>query len=138
MLEPGELFVIRVAGNLVEDLAVKGSIEYGVRHLGTPYLIIMGHTNCGAVQACLEGGHHEGEVGKLLDLMELKSRDLSLAVTENIAVQVQKALELEAVSEAVAGGRLTVYGMLYDLKTGTVSVLSQNGRQALPQGLQSL
>ncbi len=138
MLEPGELFVIRVAGNLVGDLAVKGSIEYAVRHLQTPYLIIMGHTGCGAVQACLEGNHHEGEVGKLLDLMELKSHDLSLAVTENIMVQVEKALDLEAVKEAVAGGKLTVYGMLYDLVTGRVSVLNRNGKPALPQGIKSL
>ncbi len=138
MLEPGELFVIRVAGNLVGDVAVKGSIEYAVRHLRTPYLIIMGHTGCGAVQACLEGNHHEGEVGELLALMELKSRDMSHAVTENITVQVEKALSLEVVKEAVAGGKLTVYGMLYDLVTGRVSVLSQNGKPALPERIQSL
>src|SRR5262249_39949150 len=48
----GDLFVVRVAGNIV-DSAVTGSIEYAVEHLGTPLVLVMGHEKCGAVQATL-------------------------------------------------------------------------------------
>jgi carbonic anhydrase len=49
----GDLFVIRVAGNVV-DPAGLGSIEYAVGHLGTPLVMVMGHENCGAVSATLK------------------------------------------------------------------------------------
>jgi len=51
----GTFFVIRVAGNVVSDSSVRGSIEYAVMHLKTPYLLVLGHTECGAVKACLGG-----------------------------------------------------------------------------------
>ena len=51
----GELFTIRVAGNVLAENQL-GSIEYGVEHLGCPLVVILGHTNCGAVGAAIEGG----------------------------------------------------------------------------------
>ena len=51
----GDLFVIRVAGNLVDDV-VLGSIEYAVEHLGTKLIMVLGHEKCGAVSAAVEGG----------------------------------------------------------------------------------
>ena len=52
----GELFVIRVAGNVVDGsgVTVKGSIEYAVAELNVPLIVILGHTNCGAVKAAVE------------------------------------------------------------------------------------
>lgn len=50
----GELFVIRVAGNVVGDIEL-GSIEYAVSHLHTQLVVVMGHTHCGAVSATLQG-----------------------------------------------------------------------------------
>lgn len=49
----GDLFVIRVAGNIVAPSLV-GSIEYAVQQFGTPLVVVMGHSNCGAVTACIE------------------------------------------------------------------------------------
>lgn len=49
----GDLFVVRVAGNIVEPAGL-GSIEYAVGHLGTPLIVVLGHQNCGAVSATLE------------------------------------------------------------------------------------
>jgi len=67
----GEIFVIRVAGNVVDSIAI-GSIEYGVNHLGTPLLVILGHQGCGAVKATatfleanLESAF-EGNIGAIL------------------------------------------------------------------------
>src|SRR6266704_479902 len=52
----GDLFVIRTAGNLVDDHAL-GSIEYGVEHLGARLIVVLGHQRCGAVKAALESDH---------------------------------------------------------------------------------
>ncbi|HEY7392870.1 MAG TPA: carbonic anhydrase [Bryobacteraceae bacterium] len=57
----GDLFVIRVAGNIVDD-AVLGSIEYAVEHLGTKLILVLGHENCGAVSAAVEGGEAAGHL----------------------------------------------------------------------------
>ena len=56
----GEVFVIRTAGNVVSDFEI-GSVEYGVEHLGSPLVIVLGHTNCGAVTAAVEGGEAGGD-----------------------------------------------------------------------------
>ncbi len=125
-LKPGTLFVIRVAGNIVSDSSVKGSIEYAVTHLKTPYLIILGHTECGAVKARL-AGTREGEIGRLLRNMKLVSKDLNGAITENIDSQVKRVLEMDCVKTALRKKTIEVYGMLYDLSTGQVKCLNKNG-----------
>jgi carbonic anhydrase len=125
-LIPGAFFVIRVAGNVVSDASVKGSIEYAVTHLKTPYLVVLGHTECGAVEASL-AGINEGEIGKLVSNMRLKSKDLDKAVIENLELQVKRVAEMDCVKDALDKGVLEVYGMLYDLSTGEVKCLSKNG-----------
>src|SRR5205823_9351270 len=57
----GDLFVVRTAGNLVDDHAL-GTIEYGVAHLGARLIVVLGHTSCGAVKAALESDHAPGHV----------------------------------------------------------------------------
>lgn len=125
-LIPGTFFVIRVAGNVVSDSSVKGSIEYAIMHLKTPYLVVLGHTECGAVKACL-AGIHEGEIGKLVSNMKLESKELGKAVIENVNLQIKRVLEMDCVKEALDKETLEVYGMLYDLGTGKVKCLSKNG-----------
>ena len=51
----GDIFVIRNAGNVVDEV-VLGSIEYGAEHLGSPLVVVLGHTSCGAVTAAVQGG----------------------------------------------------------------------------------
>jgi carbonic anhydrase len=129
-LEPGKIFVIRVAGNIIADASVAGSVDYAVSHLKVASLIILAHTDCGAVKAYLAGGHHEGEVGKLLDLMKLKNKDIQAAIEENMDIQVAAALRIDSVRQAIQAGTLKVYGMMYDLESGTASTLSVNGKKA--------
>ncbi len=121
-IEPGRLFVVRVAGNVVADASVKGSIEYAVEHLRVPRVIVLGHTGCGAVKARLENVN-EGELGRLLALMDLTSKDPAEAVAENVARQVAALLEIGAVREAVEKKTLAVFGAIYDLATGRVNVM---------------
>jgi carbonic anhydrase len=61
----GDLFVIRVAGNIIDD-AVLGSIEYAVLHLGTKLIVVLGHEKCGAVSAAVEGGEAPGHLKALV------------------------------------------------------------------------
>jgi carbonic anhydrase len=124
-LEPGKLFVIRVAGNVVAEAGVIGSIEYAVEHLKTPYIIILGHTDCGAVKASL-AGTSGGNVGELISHIKIKSKELAQAVRENLELQVKNVLEMPCVKESLGRGELEVYGMLYDLGTGEVSILSDS------------
>lgn len=67
----GELFVIRVAGNVLDDHQL-GSIEYAADHLGTKLIVLLGHTRCGAVDAAIEG-HTGGFIESIL-------RDIQLAI----------------------------------------------------------
>jgi carbonic anhydrase len=126
-LQPGSLFVIRIAGNVVGDASVNGSIEYAVSHLGVKCVILMGHTMCGAVEASLRGSP-EGEVGRLLTLITVESHDIDKAVNENIENQVNRIMAIEAVKEAIEKKSLQFYGMCYDTQTGRVSLLSINGK----------
>ena len=61
----GDLFVIRTAGNLVDDHAL-GSIEYAVEHLGPRLVVVLGHQRCGAVTAALAGGTAPGHIQSLV------------------------------------------------------------------------
>jgi carbonic anhydrase len=61
----GDLFVIRTAGNLVDDYAL-GSIEYAVEHLGTRLIVVLGHERCGAVTAALGNGFAPGHINSLV------------------------------------------------------------------------
>jgi len=125
-LRPGTFFVIRVAGNVVSDSSVRGSIEYAIMHLKTPYLLVLGHTECGAVKACL-AGITEGEIGRLVSNIKVKSKELTKAVIENVDSQVKRVSEMDCVKEALDKETIEVYGMLYDLRTGKVKCLSKNG-----------
>ena len=126
-LRPGAHFVIRVAGNVVADASVKGSIEYAVEHLKTPYLIVLGHTDCGAVKASLQG-IKDGQLGKLLAHMHLQSTNMDDAVIENINLQLKRVAAMDSVKHALAKQELQIYGMLYNLKTGLVLRLNSSAR----------
>src|SRR4030095_2137242 len=64
----GDLFIIRVAGNVVSDTEL-GSLEYGAEHLHVPLLVVLGHQHCGAVTAAVAGEGAEGHIGALINLL---------------------------------------------------------------------
>ena len=65
----GDLFVVRVAGNVVTDTEI-GSLEYGAEHLHIPVLVVLGHESCGAVTAAVKGDPPEGHIAALVDLIK--------------------------------------------------------------------
>jgi carbonic anhydrase len=127
----GDLFVLRVAGNLVDN-AVIGSIEYAVEHLGARLLIVMGHERCGAVKATLDGAAADGHVGALLEAIRpavAKARgkggdELDLAVRINAKLIAEELRSSKPIlEERVKGKKLKVVAARYDLDSGIVELL---------------
>jgi carbonic anhydrase len=122
----GDLFVIRTAGNLVDDHAL-GSIEYAVAHLGARLVVVLGHQRCGAVKAALESDHAPGHIESLVrDIQPAvkaakgKPGDaLSATVTEN-ARQVAAQIKQKAALGDLAKEVRIVYAV-YDLDTGKIA-----------------
>lgn len=132
----GDLFVVRVAGN-VAGLSELATVEYGVTHLGTPVLIVMGHTKCGAVTAAVKGAELHGHLPSLISLIKPAAEKAKLSAAEEDAVP--RAIELNVwqqvenlftrsalVREFAAAGKVTIIGALYDITTGKVQWLGQH------------
>jgi len=133
----GELFVIRVAGNVL-DPAVMGSIQYAAMHLRTPLFVILGHEGCGAVQAALalrnEGALQPSRIAVLLDsiLPGLENVDaalpppvqLSAGVEANVRWSMRQLLETPEGRARMAEGVLKLVGAVYELETGRVRFLT--------------
>jgi carbonic anhydrase len=133
--QPGDLFVLRVAGNIVnKDLLA--SLEYGVQFLGVPLIMVLGHSSCGAVDAAIKvlkdrvtlPGHlpeliaaikpsvaaQKGKGGDLLDN----------ATAENVRRQVSR-LKTAAplISKHYAAKKIDIVGGVYDIASGKVTML---------------
>jgi carbonic anhydrase len=129
----GDVFVIRVAGNVanVDEIA---SIEYGADHLGTPLVVVLGHTHCGAVAAVVENVEAHGNIATLI-----KSIVPAVAAAKQIAPKATGDELVEAAVKAnvwqaiddlfksspitaglVKSGKLQVVGALYDIDMGNV------------------
>jgi carbonic anhydrase len=135
----GELFIVRVAGNYVSGAgaAVKGSLEYSVAVLGVPLIMVLGHSNCGAVKSAIEHlEKHDSLPGSINELVnyikpaviesEHEPGDrLANAVRANVRRSVERLKGLEPIlAPAVKSGRLRVVGGVYKLETGKVVLLS--------------
>ena len=138
-----DLFVVRVAGNVCDTDEI-GSIEYGLAHVKTPVLVVLGHTRCGAVTAVSQamGGHGhklERNIPPLVDniipavkrAME-QHQDLHgdaivpFAIEENVWQAVEDLfMNSPAVRDLHRSGKVLVTGAIYDLSTGKVSWLPQ-------------
>ncbi|HNY27216.1 MAG TPA: carbonic anhydrase [Candidatus Sumerlaeota bacterium] len=139
----GDLFVVRVAGN-VSDTDEIGSIEYGTEHLGTPLLLVLGHTKCGAVTAVVQGDSVHGKIPLLVDNIGpavqtareknpgLDEKDLiSKAIEANVFRSIEDILTGSGmVRELVNEKKLRVEGAIYDIATREVHWLGTHPDQA--------
>jgi carbonic anhydrase len=138
----GDLFVVRVAGNVC-NLDEAGSIEYGTDHLGTPLLVVLGHTQCGAVTAVATGAELHGNIAPLAGSIrpavakaqethpELRGADLIPAAIEaNVWQAIEDLLRRSPlVSSRVREEKLKIVGAIYDLESGRVKWLGEHPRQ---------
>lgn len=127
----GDLFVIRLAGNIIDDAAL-GSLEYAVEHLGVKHILVLGHERCGAVDATVKGGEVPGHIGSIVkaihpavDKVKNQPGDLlDNAVRANVAMVVQQLKSSAPIlMELVKKGDITIDGARYDLDDGVVALL---------------
>ena len=136
--DPGSLFVVRNAGNIIppsstEPGGVTASIEYAVRVLGIPDIIVCGHSGCGAMTAILNGAAQlQGlpAVARWLHYADaaLESDKKSAAfperldalVHENVLTQLDNLLTHPSVADAIRNKQLRVHGWVYDIGSGRV------------------
>ncbi len=123
----GEIFVIRTAGNIVDTITL-GSIEYGVEHLHTPLLVILGHEKCGAVTAACKGGICPPNIQAIVDKLEmpvhLGEGDVEKAIVHNalaVAQEIRKRSEIIRAHEKE--GKLKIVPMKYFFSTGKVELV---------------
>ena len=133
---PGDLFVVRLAGNFVDDDGL-ASLEYAVKFLGVPLIMVLSHTNCGAVGAAVEVVTARTELpGHLPELIEAikpaviaahgrhPSDLVAASIEENVRLNVKRLKVDEPIlSEAMAAGKINVVGGVYDLATSKVGLL---------------
>lgn len=130
----GDLFVSRTAGQVMAQ-ASYGTIEYAYLNLGTKLIVVLGHTNCGAVEAAIKRPEApQGHIVTLINsikpsaLEAAQSGDISLnnVVRLNVIKQVRELRQLEPVlSRAYEKGDLLIVGAVYDLATGRVQFLPE-------------
>ncbi|MEV7192418.1 carbonic anhydrase [Streptomyces sp. NPDC093510] len=139
--EPGELFVIRTAGNLVPAHApyvdgVAASVEYAVAVLGVSDVVVCGHSACGAMTALAESHdlagapavagwlHHAGAAVARTTERVTGAERVAALVRENVLTQLTHLTTHPSVARARARGELTLHGWVYDIATGAVENLT--------------
>lgn len=140
----GDLFVVRIAGNVADTLAL-ASMEYAVEHLHSSLIVVMGHERCGAVKATLDAtkapapaaGHaaeaHHSHIPALVQEIEpaiwaAKGRtgpELDACIESNVEHSAgQITSRSDIIRQFVADGKVQIVGGVYDLDTGRVNWLS--------------
>lgn len=139
----GDLFVVRVAGNVC-DVDEVGSVEYGVAHLGTPVVVVLGHSACGAVTAVAQGAHVGPNIQQLVDnikpaVEEARQADpkaqgqafIEQAVAFNAFRSIHDLLTRSPdTCRLVEQGRLRIVAAVYDLHGGKIQWLGEHPRQS--------
>ena len=133
----GELFVVRVAGNVISP-EVMGTLQYAAVHLQTPLFVVLGHHGCGAVQAALarkfEGSQERSRIALLLDAIMPGLRDvngsldpqaqLDVAIEANVRWSMHQLLDTPEGQARMAEGIVKLVGAIYELNTGRVRFLT--------------
>lgn len=133
----GDLFVIRNAGNIIGDYEL-GSVEYAVEHLHTPLVIVLGHTQCGAVGAFIEHKKDSvpNHIQKIIDY--IKSEPEEMGINEDSVGYYDRAIEANllhgvhtlqnsepVLAKLVKRGKVKVIGALFNLETGRIAILEK-------------
>lgn len=147
--EPGELFIIRNAGNIVPPHnnftgGVTASIEYAVAVLGIEHIIICGHSSCGAMQGVmhpdsLEGLPHVSQwlgyasaAQKIVEEQAPNASEeekLALLIEQNVLVQMRHILTHPQVAAKSATGKVHLHGWVYDIGSGVVTAYDEDQKK---------
>lgn len=125
----GDLFVVRVAGNVIGPYEME-SIEYAAKYLGSSCVIVMGHENCGAVDAVIQG--NTGDIryiaqvikASVLKAQKQKARDLlKTSIEMNAEAMSQFIQQSDIISDLMAKRKIGVRAAYYNFQTGAVELL---------------
>lgn len=133
---PGDLFVVRLAGNFVNDDGL-ASLEYAVKFLNAPLIMVLGHSNCGAVDAAIKvlneratlPGHLQQLVRSIKPAVETAQKEkpanlLAASITQNVRNGVKRLETAKPLlAEFVQAKKIKVVGAQYDLATGKVTLV---------------
>jgi len=139
----GDIFVIRVAGNVVDTVEI-GSIEYGVAHLDTPVVLVLGHTHCGAVAAAVKDAPVQGSIVPLVENIipavysareknpKLSGDKLMARVTEeNVRLSIENLISRSSIiRDKINEGKLQILGAIYNIESGEIDWLGPHPEQA--------
>ncbi|HVK24236.1 MAG TPA: carbonic anhydrase, partial [Actinokineospora sp.] len=149
---PGDLFTLRNVGNLVPgDLSMRAGVLYALDHLHVPTMIICGHSRCGAMTALLSGRGND-PIGRWLrwatpslqawrdghplgvQAAEAGWSEVDQLAMVNVSVQLESLRRMPDVAAAETTGRVRLVGLFFDIPTGTLLILDENGERfdALP------
>ncbi|GAB0113599.1 carbonic anhydrase [Acidisoma sp. C75] len=134
--QPGELFVTRVAGNFMTTDGL-ASLEYGVKFLGLPLIMVLGHAGCGAIAATIKvlkehvslPGHLPELIAGIKPAIDLAEKSkaadpLAAAIKMNVRYNVRRLQHARPIiAEAVAAGKVKVVGGYYEIATGAVTII---------------
>jgi carbonic anhydrase len=122
----GHVFVTRIAGN-VSTTEIIGSLEYGAAVLGTKAILVLGHSNCGAVKATIAGKEVPGAISSLFPhirpAIDQAGSDLERATKANARYQAELLRRSSVLSKMITAGGLLIAAGYYDLGTGAVMTL---------------
>ena len=138
---PGELFVIRNAGNIIPPFgATNGgegaTVEYAIHALGIEQIVVCGHSHCGAMKGMLQLGKLEEEMPLVYDWLrhaeatrrlvmenysEYEGEELlEITIAENVLTQIDNLKTYPVIHSRLYQGRLKIYGWIYHIETGEV------------------
>ena len=123
----GQIFVTRVAGNVITP-EITASLEYGVAVLGTKVILVLGHGNCGAAKAAIQGKEVPGQISALYahirPAVDEVGADLDAVIDANARIQASLLRQSSPVmAQAIKEGKLRVLAGRYDLASGKVSLI---------------
>lgn len=133
----GDLFIVRVAGNFISDDGL-ASLEYGVAFLGTPLLLVLGHSGCGAVASAIKvvkdgavlPGHLPGLIDSVTPAVEAAMKTnpddlLAASIVENVKLAMATLVSSRPIlASAAAAGKIQVVGGVYDIASGRVAMVA--------------
>jgi carbonic anhydrase len=126
----GDLFVVRVAGNVASDMAI-GNLEYSTLVLGSRLIVVLGHEGCGAVAEAVKNEPLPGKIGLIVDGIKpallninVPGTDNKNAIIANIKYQVEKLQQSPTLVKLIQADKLKIVGGFYDLDTGKVQIIN--------------
>lgn len=130
----GDLFIIRNAGHVITEDII-GSIEYAIKYLNVKLVMIMGHNNCGAVEAAINNYNEDNHIKLLSDQIRLSTEKVKGTVPEeellnaSIIQRIKDSVEQLKHQKPLIDGyydsqKIEIIGSFYDLATGEVKIIS--------------